>query len=66
MNEETQHTQPVVEARSHITSLNAAICAEAVAHHNYWAWYYIEKITDTSLRAALETELTKASQQKAC
>jgi hypothetical protein len=61
-----QHTdeQPNIQARHHIDSLRAAICDVTIAHHNYWAWHYVEQITDEQLRAEMQRVLEQLSKEK--
>jgi hypothetical protein len=61
-----QHTneQPTIQARHHIDSLRAAICDVTIAHHNYWAWHYVEQITDEQMRADMQRVLEQLSKEK--
>ncbi len=54
----------VTMVRSHIEGMLAALCVEAFAHHNYWAWHYVEKIGDDELRSQLQAEVQTAASQK--
>jgi hypothetical protein len=56
--------QPHIQARHHIDSLRAAICDVTIAHHNYWAWHYIERIADQEERAQMERVLEQLSKEK--
>jgi len=61
-----QHSteQPTIQARHHIDSLRAAICDVTIAHHNYWAWHYVEQITDEQMRADMQRVLEQLSKEK--
>lgn len=55
---------PTIQARHHIDSLRAAICDVTIAHHNYWAWHYVEQIADEQVRAQMQRDLEQLSKQK--
>ncbi len=61
---QTANEQPTTQARHHIDSLRAAICDVTIAHHNYWAWHYVEQITDEQLRATMQRALEQLSKEK--
>jgi hypothetical protein len=56
--------QPNIQAQHHIDSLRAAICDVTIAHHNYWAWHYVEQISDEQVRARLQHALEQLSKEK--
>jgi hypothetical protein len=35
-----------------------------IAHHNYWAWHYVEQIADEQLRAEMQHALEQLSKEK--